>query len=84
MPARSAIQLKPVRPNGGKPGQHQGRKPGFRAKPVSVEAHKQCGPAWRQTKGKLATCMRHPESHAATIDFFPSVEAAAIGRWNIK
>ena len=28
--------------------------------------------------------MRHPKPHAATIDFFPGLEAAAIGPGNIK
>jgi hypothetical protein len=65
-------------------GNIKAESPGFRAKPVSVEVHKQRGPVLRQSKGELAACMRHPESHAAAFRFFASLNAAASGLWNIK
>jgi hypothetical protein len=55
MPAHNAIQLRFMRPNGGRPRQHQGM--GFRTKPFSVEAHKQHETVLRQSKGELAACM---------------------------
>jgi hypothetical protein len=50
----------------------------------SVEALKPHEPVLRQSKGELAACMGHAESHAAAFRFFASLEAAAIGLWNIK
>jgi hypothetical protein len=57
---------------------------GFRTKPFSVEAHKQHETVLRQSKGELAACMGHAESHAAAFRFFAGAGAAAIGLWNIK
>jgi hypothetical protein len=73
-----------MRRNGGKAGQHQGINLGFSNETLLVEAHKQRETVLRQSKGELAACMGHPKSHAAAFRFFASLEAAAIGLWNIK